>query len=71
MAPYEHRQLREALEQAATERSSARSPGRAAGRPSAAEPVRYKPGDRCVIRYRLRLQRAASATGAAGRSQPA
>jgi hypothetical protein len=28
-----------------------------------AEPVRYKPGDRCVIRYRLRLRRTDDGTG--------
>lgn len=65
VTPYEHLQLREALEQAATE-VLGHSPGTLRLMSADAVPLRYKPGDRCVLRYRLRLQRAASATGAEG-----
>ena len=65
VTPYEHPQLRDALEQAATELLGT-SPGTLRLVSVDAVPLRYKPGDRCVLRYRLRLQRATSATGAAG-----
>ncbi len=68
VTPYEHLLLREALERAATE-ILGNSPGTLRLLSADAVPLRYKPGDRCVLRYRLRLQRAGSATGAEGQVQ--
>jgi len=65
MTPYEHPQLREALEQAAAELLGEGSDILRLVSADAV-PLRYKPGDRCVLRYRLRLQRGAFADGARG-----
>ena len=51
MAPSRHRPLADALEAAARQASGVPLDGRL--RDVTAETVRYKPGDRCVIRYRL------------------
>jgi hypothetical protein len=51
MAPSEHRVLADVLE--STVRRVHDLPSGWLLRDAAAEPVRYKPGDRCVVRYRL------------------
>jgi hypothetical protein len=68
MAPSEHRPLTAALESAARRVHDVSPDWHLLG--VAAEPVRYKPGDRCVIRYRLRFgdPRAAEAAGTAART---
>jgi hypothetical protein len=53
MAPSRHRLLAETLE--STARRVHRVPPDWLLLDTAAEPVRYKPGDRCVLRYRLRF----------------
>ena len=60
MAPAEHPDLAAALESTAR-RFHAVPPGSRLV-DVAAEPVRYKPGDRCVLRYRLRFGEAGTAT---------
>jgi len=62
MTPAGHPPLAAALESAAREVHDV-PPDRPLTR-IGAEPVRYKPGDRCVIRYRLRFGDAGSAEGA-------
>jgi hypothetical protein len=53
MAPSEHPDLAAALESTARHVHDVSADWRLLG--AAAEPVRYKPGDRCVLRYRLRF----------------
>jgi hypothetical protein len=65
VTPYDHLPLREALEQCATE-ILGNGPGTLRLESAEAIPLRYKPGDRCVLRYRLRLRRTTSAAGAEG-----
>jgi hypothetical protein len=68
MAPSEHRPLAVALESAARRIHDVPPDWHLFG--VVAEPVRYKPGDRCVIRYRLRFgdPRAAGGAGTATRT---
>jgi Phosphotransferase enzyme family len=54
MAPAEHPELAAALE--ATVRGAHAVPDDRPMTAISAEPVRYKPGDRCVLRYRLRFE---------------
>jgi hypothetical protein len=65
VTPYEHLELREALERTATDLLGT-APGTLRLLSADAVPLRYKPGDRCVLRYRLRLQPTTSTTGAEG-----
>jgi hypothetical protein len=62
MAPSEHRPLAVALESAARLAHGVPPDWHLLG--VVAEPVRYKPGDRCVIRYRLRFGDPTAAAGA-------
>jgi hypothetical protein len=62
MAPSRHRPLADALESAAREIHDVPPGLRLLD--VRAEPVRYKPGDRCVIRYRLRFGDPETAEGA-------
>jgi hypothetical protein len=62
MAPSEHRHLAVALESTARRVHDVPPEWPLLG--VAAEPVRYKPGDRCVIRYRLRFGDPGAAGGA-------
>ena len=66
MAPAEHPSLRAVLER--TARQAAALPADWALVDVAAQPVRYKPGDRCVLRYRLRF---ADPTAPGGRADAA
>jgi hypothetical protein len=68
MAPSEHRPLTDALE--STARQAHEVPPHWRLLDVAAEPIRYKPGNRCVIRYRLGFgdPGAAGGTGAATRT---
>ncbi|MCV2492008.1 phosphotransferase [Geodermatophilus sp. YIM 151500] len=61
MSPAAHPDLADALAAAARRVCAVPPDGRLVG--IAAEPVRYKPGDRCVIRYRLRFGDPPSAAG--------
>jgi hypothetical protein len=62
MAPSEHRPLAVALESTVRRFHDVPPAWHLVG--VAAEPVRYKPGDRCVIRYRLRFGDPSAAEGA-------
>jgi hypothetical protein len=62
MSPSGHRALSDALESTAR-RALDVPPGRPL-RSIVAEPVRYKPGDRCVLRYRLRFGTPGAGAGA-------
>jgi hypothetical protein len=64
MAPAGHRALATALE--STARRSSDVPAELPLRDVVAEPVRYKPGDRCVLRYRLVFGDPAGDGGSAG-----
>jgi Phosphotransferase enzyme family len=66
MAPSEHPALTVALESAARRIDDVPPDWQLAG--VVAEPVRYKPGDRCVIRYRLRFADPRAAEGTAVRT---
>jgi hypothetical protein len=61
VTPYGHPQLQAALERVAHELLG-ESPGSLRLLTAEATPLRYKPGDRCVIRYRVRLQRTGTVT---------
>jgi hypothetical protein len=66
MAPSRHPALEAALE--ATARRFHDVPSDWEMRDVVAEPVRYKPGDRCVLRYRLTFRDPAAAEGAGTRT---
>jgi hypothetical protein len=66
MAPAEHRPLAAALESTARQAHDVPADWHLLG--VVAEPVRYKPGNRCVLRYRLRFGDPSAGAGTATRT---